>query len=553
MTRSRNGRMTRPVVAWVVGALCLALVAAGCGGGGKKQAPVSATPEAQRGGTITVVGANDPTTLNPKKVSSGTLMSAVWRGVWRLRPDFRFELNTDLVTSAEMTVADPQTIVYKLNPRAVWSDGEPVDADDFIYNWETTRPGATDIDGSPIQSIVGTLGVDPIASVTGSDGGKTVTVVWKERNAQWKSGQMFNQLMPAHVGRRVGFNSGFDRFDPAIQVSNSPFRIATYVPGRDATLVRNERYWGAPPNLDSVVFRFTTVEAATGAFKNGEGDLIVSQAVPDVVAQLEAVPGVTSTLIASPSQKSVYFNQRNELLAIPEVRRALALAIDRRAIYERVVSKGSTVGVVNSFLWANNQPEYRDTSGGRYDRPDVPAAKRLLEGAGFVLGADGVYVKGVQRLSFRIRAVAGAPQSQEAELVQAYVKPAGIELRIEIGPMGVVGPQLRNGDFDVAIFSYAKSQFGTVGTFRPGNSLGYANPRPDQLMQQAHSELDDAKRLALLDQADRMLWDDLPLLPVYQAPFVVATRNVFVNVSPNPAVAEGPVWNVEHWARKSGS
>ena len=545
--------MRRRVVAWVVGAVCLAMVGAGCGGANKKDAPVTAPPDARKGGTITVVGANDPATLNPKKVAGGTLMSAVWRGVWRLRPDFRFELNTDLVTSAEITVADPQTVVYKLHPKAVWSDGEPVDADDFIYNWETTRPGATDIDGSPIQSIVGTMGVDPIASVTGSDGGKTVTVVWKQRNAQWKSGLMFNQLMPAHIGRRVGFNSGFDRFDPAIQVSNSPFRIASYVPGGDATLVRNERYWGAPANLDRVVFRFTTVEAAPGAFKNGEGDLVVSQAVPDIVAQLDIIPGVNSMLIASPSQKSVYFNQRNELLAIPEVRRALALSVDRRIIYERVVSKGSTAGVVNSFLWANNQPEYRDTSGGRYERPDVPAAKRLLEGVGFVLGPDGVYARGGQRLSFRIRAVAGPPQNQEAELVQAHVKPAGIELRIELGALGVIGPQIRNGDFDLAISSYSKSQFGTVGTFRPENSLGYGNPRPDQLMQQAHTELDDARRLALLDQADRMLWDDLPLLPVYQVPFVVATRDIFVNIAPNPAVAEGPLWNVEQWARKSGS
>jgi len=551
MTRSPEGQICRQVVAWVIGALCF-MIAAGCGGSSNKEGPVGATPWPPKGGSITVVGSNDPTSLNPKstKATNSALMAAVWRGVWRLTPGFRYELNTDLVTSAEITVADPQTVVYRLNPRAVWSDGEPVDADDFIYNWQTTRPGATDVDGSPIQSNVGTLGVDPIASVTGSDGGKTVTVVWKERNAQWKSGTMFNVLMPAHIASRVGFN-GFDRFDPAIHLSNAPFRLANYVPGRDATLVRNERYSGSAANLDSVVFRFTTADAAVGAFKNGEGDLVDGSALPDLVGQLDSVPGVTASVIASPTQKSVFFNQRNPLLAIPEVRRALALAVDRRAMHERVYSRGSTVGTVNSFLWANNQPEYRDTSGGRYDRPDVAAAKRLLEGAGFVLGNDGVYVKDGRRLSFRMSAVAGAPQTQEAELVQAHVKPAGIELRIETGPIGVLGPQIRNGDFDVAIFSYGKGQFGTVGTFRPGNSLGYANSRPDQLMQQAHSELDDTKRIALLEEADRMLWNDLPVLPLYQQPVVFAVRDAFLNIGPNPGAS--PLWNLEHWARKTGS
>src|SRR5688500_2662252 len=104
MTWSRREPMRRENAVWVIGAVCLTLIGMGCGGGSEKQAPVGATPEARKGGTITIVGANDPTSLNPKKVGNGTVMSAVWRGVWRLRPDFRFELNTDLVTSAEITV-----------------------------------------------------------------------------------------------------------------------------------------------------------------------------------------------------------------------------------------------------------------------------------------------------------------------------------------------------------------------------------------------------------------------------------------------------------------
>jgi len=555
MVSRRRGRVPRRGWGWAAAAVSLAVLGAGCASTSNKSVPAGGAGKAQKGGTITVVGAYDPMTLNPKSVKTANtvVMALAWRGVWRLRPDFQFELNTDLVTSAEITSTDPQTVVYKINPKAVWSDGVPVDADDFIYNWQTTRPGATDVDGSLIQSNVGTSGPDPIASVTGSDAGKTVTVVWKQPNVEWKSGSMFNQLVPAHIARRVGFNTGFDHFDPALDVSDAPFRIAGYDPGKDVTLVRNEHYWGNAANLDSIVFRFTTEDAATGAFKNGEGDVVDGHALPDVVSQLQSLPGVTTNVIPSLSQETLLINQRNDLLAVPDVRKAVALALDRPGIYQRVVSKGSTTGVVDSFLWANNQPAYHDTSGGRYDRQDVPGAKRLLEGAGFTLGPDGVYVKDGKRLSLRMRTVAEAPHDQEAELVQAQLKPAGIEVRIETSPVAVIGPQLRSGDFDLAITSYGKNQFGTAN-FSPGSTLAawtaYVNPRFDQLMQQAHGELDDAKRLQLIDQGDRALWDDMPLVPLYQQPVLVSVRDTFVNVGPNAAGGLGEFWNVEQWARK---
>jgi peptide/nickel transport system substrate-binding protein len=79
--------------------------------------------------------------------------------------------------------------------------------------------------------------------------------------------------------------------------------------------------------------------------------------------------------------------------------------------------------------------------------------------------------------------------------------------------------------------------------------MSYANPKFDQVIQQAHGELDDTKRLPLVDQADRMLWDDLPMVPLYQWPWLVAERSTFANIGANPAAGE--FWNVEQWARKA--
>ena len=550
-------RTARRWARWTGMTMALALVVTGCAGDDERDAAAGGESDIpQRGGSITVVGAYDPNGFNikiPTRQTEGNLnvMAGVWRGVWRVEPGPRFTLNTDLMVSADLASSDPQTIVYRIKPQAVWSDGVPVSADDFIYNWEASRPGATDVDGSPLQSVAAPGGGDPIASVTGSDDGKTVTVVYKERSIQWKSGLLFNALVPAHVARRVGWNTGFDRFDPAVQVSNGPFRIASHNPGKDLTLVRNERYWAPSATLDSIVFRFTSEDAATSAFKNGEGDLVVGHALPDVVSQLRSLPGVTTRVVPSRGQEYVGFNLRNELLAMPEARKALALALDRRSIVERAVGSAADVRLVNSFLFADDHPDYRDTSGGRYDRPDVPGAKRLLEGAGFTLGPDGVYAKDGKRLSFRARTVAEAPHDAELVLVQAQVKAAGIELRIDNGAVGVIGPQLQRGDFDVEVFSYGKGDFGTVTQFRSGNKWAYANPRPNQLILQAGGELDDAKRLGLLEQADRVLWDDLPIVPLYQSPLLLAVRDTFANVEPNTSGPGGPFWNAERWTRKA--
>ena len=537
---------------WTGRALALALVAGGCGGGTKRDAGGDAETQ-QKGGTITVVGAYEPNSFNVKIPAKQTeanvnVMAGVWRGVWRMAPGSQLILNSELMDSAEMTRTDPQTIVYKINPQAVWSDGMAVNADDFIYNWEASRPGATDVDGSLIQSVGGIVG-DQIANVTGSDGGRTVTVVYKEPTVQWKGGLLFNTLVPAHVAKRVGWNTGFDRFDPDVVVSNGPFRIESYNPGRDITLVRNERYWGTPAHLDRIVFRFTAQDVAPTAFQNGEGDLVTGHAIPDAVAQLRTLPGVTTHFTPGRSQEYVGFNLRKELLAVPEARRAFALALDRRSIVSRVVGAVAEADVVNSFLFANHHPEYRDTSGGRYDRPDLTAAKRLLEGAGFILGADGVYAKDGRRLSLRARTLNHAPHDAALLLVQAQVKAAGIELNIDNGAPGVLGPQLQRGDFDVELLSYGKNEFGNVTQFRPGNKWGYDNPRPNELIVQSNTELDEAKRRAMLEQADRILWDDLPVVPLYHEPTLLAVRAVFVNVEPNPS--GGPFWNVEQWARKA--
>ena len=154
------------------------------------------------------------------------------------------QLGPDRVGRAGQTLK-PQTIVYTLNPKAVWSDGVPITAADFKYAWEEQR-------GDPVVSspdVASIAGYRDIASVTGSNGGHTVTVKFKTTFADWQ--MLFDNLVPAHVMEKVGWNPTCTTVNPAIDLSGGPFEIES-VSGQTITLVQNPKWWGTPANARSI-------------------------------------------------------------------------------------------------------------------------------------------------------------------------------------------------------------------------------------------------------------------------------------------------------------
>lgn len=556
-------RRSRPTYA-AVAAVVLAVLAVACGGSGtpgSRRQPAGATaPALQAGGRLTMALDDEPKngfnyrTPSGNVASLGTVLRRVWPAVWITRPNLEIVLDTELVTSAEVTGSDPQTIVYKINPAARWSDGVPISADDFVYNWQVQQPGATDVDGKPIEFVA--PGEDVIQSVTGSADGKTVTVVLKQRTPEWKS-IFARNLTPAHIARQKGWNSGFNSFDPSVVVSGGPFRIESYRPGQDLTLVRNDRYWGKPAVLDSVVFRFVPSAESITALRNGEVDVVSPRFQTDLREQLASLPDVAAQTATGLQAELLDFNLANDLLADARVRQAFALALDRKGITDRTVGsfdRGSKV--LNNRLFAPGQPGYVDTSDGRYDGRDVAGARRLLESAGFARGDDGVYVKDGRRLSLRMQTTAGdALREAQVQLIQAQVREAGFDVQIvnAVSASQVV-TNLKSGTIDVASYAQSMSVYptttnSTFGTQGGANNNRFSDPRVDELYSQARQELDDAKRWAILNDIDRILWRHMARIPLYQRPVVVAHRSTAANVEVNPAA--GPTWNLQEWGLKA--
>ena len=124
------------------------IVATACGGDddnaseeGKSADDTVPEEEVPTGGEVTYASDQEPTGWNPN-TGNDSLAALAYMGKlvypqsFITMPDFTVEPDENLLVSAEQTSDDPQTIEYKLNPDAVWSDGTPISADDYVYNWK---------------------------------------------------------------------------------------------------------------------------------------------------------------------------------------------------------------------------------------------------------------------------------------------------------------------------------------------------------------------------------------------------------------------------------
>src|SRR5690348_3237928 len=240
MCSARCDRRSVRTVAALVGAGTVLLALAACGGGGSSSnGPTTTgvkgatkTVAVKSGGSLTFALDEDLAGFNVLNASENEfvlqeVLDPVWPSVFITPPNLKPTPDKNVVSSVKLTKKNPQTIVYKINPKAKWSDGVPISADDFVYNWQAQsgNPKYKDKGGKPFEPAT-TSGYNQIKSVTGSNGGKTVTVVFSKPFGDWKA--LFSPLIPAHVSKQVGFNEGWASFNSAAKVSGGPFMIQSY-------------------------------------------------------------------------------------------------------------------------------------------------------------------------------------------------------------------------------------------------------------------------------------------------------------------------------------
>lgn len=424
-----------------------------------------------------------------------------------------------------------QTVIYTINPKARWSDGTPITYRDFAAQ-------ARALSGRDARfQVAAVTGYDRIAGVRRGRNERQAVVTFARPFADWRA--LFSPLYPAATSRDPQvFNRGWLHRVP---VTAGPFRVESIDrTAKTITIVRDPRWWGRPALLDRIVFRVMDPAAMPGAFANGEVDVL--EAGGDAAAYRRAlgVPGAVIRRAAGPDWRHLTFNAAGPILADVRVRRAIMIGIDRRALAEADLKDLDwPVQVLGNHFFMHTQAGYVDNSG-VLGGHDPQRAARMLEEAGW--RRTGRYrVKDGRVLALRFVVPATQQISRrEGELVQAML--ARIGVRIDIHPVptdDLFDRHVLPGDFDIVPFSWLGTPFPVSANRavfamprRGGIQQNYArvgSARLDAAMDRAVAELDPVKARRLVNEADRLVWRQAAVLPLYQRPQLVAVRGELAN------------------------
>ena len=494
------------------------------------------------------------------------VVDRVWPSVFHIDASGRPQLDRAFVESATQTSQNPQTIVYRINPKAKWSDGTPLTYKDFVYNWQAQSGSAAyqDLGGAAFKPAE-RRGYGDIASVTGAaTDPDVVTVVFSHPYPDWQN--LFgagDPLVPAQVAQRVGFNAGFT--DPVADViSAGPYEVQSYIQGRSITLVRNPLYWGQAANLASVTFRFLDKPAQVApGLRTGEiGAAMLTPALgptlpADVYSAVKALKGVNLDDRPSAVFEQLELNQATPALADPSLRHALMLAVPRSAMLKQVPGAvDASTQLLDNRFYLPGADGYRDNSGGAYDSVNLTEARQLLLKAGYDSTAGAPLTKGGQPVNLRITSMADSPTLQAQEqLIVSSMAQLGITVTEVDSPN--LAATLAQGAFDLAIDTSRAGPFlsendAAYQTGTAGNVSRASDPGVDALISKADTTSDPQRRSDLGNQLDQALWAGFQSLPLFQLPTMLASQTKYVNLGASASV-EGPTSDLDQWGVAASS
>ncbi len=336
---------------------------------------------------LQVAVATETDNLNPYLTGLGPSHTNIYlylRGPWtfndagELIPVLVEELPIDVEGGVTQT-EDGQTVVrFTLADWAVWSDGTPMTADDFIFPFEVLNDGLTPY----VQDIF----TDIIESVEQGESDKEVVVTYVSTQPDWYGAGFWP--LPAHVLRPLyeeakAAGAGLDTLDwnRAPTVGNGPFVFSEWVSGSYLRFSRNDNFF-QPPWFDEVVVSFYPDQTVVRALlQNGQADLS-SFGQPPEVFDFQDDPNFVISSLPAGTLESWYLNlgpNGNPALKDIRVRQALVMALDRQLMVDELL--GGVTTVPTSFWYGS--PWHDDTVDAVWPQYDSEGAMALLAEAGW--------------------------------------------------------------------------------------------------------------------------------------------------------------------------
>lgn len=474
----------------------------------------------------------EPETLDPAKatgVPEMTVMLHTFDGLTRLDKDGK---PVPAVAERWDIQDDGKTYIFYLRKDVKWSDGKPVTAYDFEFAWK--RALSPEIASEYAYQLYyikngekynkGEI-TDPNEVGVKAIDDYTLKVELEQPAPYFLSLVAFPTLypLPKHVlEANPDWPKGIDE-DPGLYVTNGPFLLEEWRHHDRIILKKNPDYFDKDKvRLDKLIFFMVEDEnTAVQMFENGEVDIIdnIPTAQIDIWKgkpefKIDPILG-TYYILVNVGSENTLGGEKNPLLDV-RVRKAIAMAINRSVITDKILKAGQQPAyafVPPGIPDAEPGKDFREI-GGNYFSEDIEKAKQLLAEAGYPNG------EGFPKLIYLYNTSEGHKKIGEA--IQSMLKEnLGIEIELQNQEWKVYLQSRNQGQFDLARagwlgdyvdpMTFLDMFVSTSGT----NDTGWANPQYDELIEKAKYETDNAKRVQYMHEAEDILMEEMPIIPLY--------------------------------------
>ncbi len=547
------------------------MVASSCTGGSDEQQTIRPV----RGGTAAFGAARWPQCLNPLtacNLSGGyhaTVGQLVFPKLMMLDRTNNYVASPVLAGQAPtlgngMISLDPFTVTYRINPRAVWDDGSPITSADVRFTWRAilNTTGSDNL-----------AGYDEIADIDTSNP-KSAVISFKEPYAPWPDlfggGNVNGYILkksafPNADNQKPNLRDGFEK---GVPFSGGPWKLRSWKDDR-AVLVRNDRYWGARALLDEITFvRMEEAPQAVAALSSGDASAIFFAEAPEasLAAELEQPRNVDYVSGPTNFGQALWLNLKEPPLNDLKVRQALAYAVDRQSIINRVVRlnnpRASVLQCLPPLLEIIGR--WCDSSFARFGY-NPQKSIQILESAGWDCSSKPCTKDG-RKLSVVDYVPSGDRRGvATGRVIKETAVDAGFEIVVkENDATDLFANKMPRGEYQMADLSLggvadpsqsltATYHCDTVPTeankFSGVNTSFWCNREASELMEGADREIREAKRAQMIKRIHGLLAKDVVAIPLYSVTAITAWRTdrIAGPVGAWNSAFYGPYFNVHQW------
>ena len=421
--------------------------------------------------------------------------------------------------AADWTLSEDGTVyTFNLRPDGRWSNGDPVTAQDFVFSYRRlVDPATAALYTDSVNAVVhaaailrGDASPDTLGVEAAGDHALIITLA--QPVPYFVDLLAHPSMFPVHQASVDALGDQFAR--PGNLVSNGAYRLDSWAVGSYIELQRNEHYWDNANTAIDRVRHYVTPQPDVELNRYRAGELDITRAIqPELFQQmLEERP---DEVRVSPALGVYYygFNMDNERFSDNmKLRQALSMAVDREAIVS-LLGRGEKP----AYSWVppgtrNYDPQVYSWSGLSKDERKR-RARQLFEEAGFDENNP---------LEISIRYNTHNTHQKIAVAVQSmWRQEFGVEATLINEDFQVLLANLHQGNSEVFRLNWdgdyndAHTFLTTLETDNSSNYTGYSSEEFDDLMTRAATQVDPAARKLYLEEAERRMLRDYPLIPVY--------------------------------------